>query len=146
MSHHAFLELRTGSALSSVRLLNELLDVALRELAVGEGVRHDVALGVAELVANVHEHEYRGREDGDVLVRIDLDATALAVTIESKGAPFDPTAGLAEAPEPSLDDLDALEVGGLGIPLLFGLFDEVRHVYEEGRGNRVTLRKALVAG
>jgi anti-sigma regulatory factor (Ser/Thr protein kinase) len=131
-----YLEMRTGASLRAARVLNELIDVALRELDVDEATRHDVAMGVAELVANVHEHEYHGAK-GDVLVRVDLQPDALRVTVESKGPKFDPTAQAVEAPDPEL----ALEVGGLGFPLLHGLFDSVEHDYEEGRGNRITLTK-----
>ena len=58
----AFLELRTGASLSSVRVLTDLLEVALRALEVEEASRHDLALGVAELVTNVCRHEYVGEE------------------------------------------------------------------------------------
>jgi anti-sigma regulatory factor (Ser/Thr protein kinase) len=131
-----FLELRTGARLSSVRLLNEVLGVALRQLGVAEALCHDVTLGVAELVANVHEHEYAGKQEGDVVVRLDLAKDALEVSVESKGPRFDPTAP-TEAREPDL------EAGGLGLPLLHGLFDRVSHSYDAHRGNRVTLRKIL---
>ena len=132
----AFLELRTGSALRSIRVVNELLEVAMRELAVDEATRHDVALGVAELVANVHEHEFQGRDDGSFLLRLDLEPGQLRVTVESAGPRFEaPT--YSEAAEPSFD----MEAGGLGLPLLHGLFDAVRYDYVEGKGNRVTLEK-----
>jgi anti-sigma regulatory factor (Ser/Thr protein kinase) len=138
VSEAVFLELRTGAGLSSVRVLNEVLGVALRQLGVAEALCHDVTLGVAELVANVHEHEYQGKQGGDVVVRLDLAKDALEVTVESKGPRFDPTAP-REAREPD----DELEAGGLGLPLLHGLFDRVSHSYDDDRGNRVTLRKVL---
>jgi anti-sigma regulatory factor (Ser/Thr protein kinase) len=137
-----YLEVRLPAVLASIRVINEILDVALRELKVHDALRHDVALGIAELVSNVHRHEYQGRDDGDVIVRIDLDANMLQVTVESHGPRFDPAAVAAptEAPDPL--DFPELESGGLGIPLLHGLFDEVRFGYEEGRGNLVVLRKS----
>lgn len=133
-----FLELKTGATLRAVRVLNELIDVALRELDVDEATRHDVAVGVAELVANVHEHEYRGGA-GDVAVRLDLKPDQLTVTVQSAGPRFDPFAQATEAPDPELGEL---EVRGLGFPLLHALFDNVSHDYEEGRGNRITLTKS----
>jgi hypothetical protein len=66
-----YLEVRVQAVLASIRVINEILDVALRELKV--------------------------------------------------------------------------EAGGLGIPLLHGLFDEVKFDYEEGRGNLVVLKKRRVA-
>ncbi len=140
-----YLEVRMPAVLASIRVINEILEVGLRELKVEPSLRHDVALGIAELVANVHRHEYQGREDGDVIVRIDLDSATLQVTVESHGPKFDPLAAelSKEAPDPL--DLPELEAGGLGFPLLHGLFDEVKYDYEEGRGNLVYLRKRRVA-
>ena len=51
-----FLELRIGARLAAVRTLNELFEVALRALGVEDPLRHDLTLGVAELVANVVDH------------------------------------------------------------------------------------------
>lgn len=140
-----YFEVRMPAVLASIRVINEILDVGLRELGVEAGLRHDVGLGIAELVANVHRHEYQGRTDGDVVVRIDLDAQSLQVTVESHGPRFDPLA--AELPKEAPDPLDLpeLEAGGLGFPLLHGLFDEVRYDYVDGRGNLVYLKKRRVA-
>jgi hypothetical protein len=75
-AHPTFLEVRIGARLPAVRILNDLLDVALRAVGVDEGVRHDLTLGVAELVANVVEHEGGAGEVGlrlDVLVEPQAD-------------------------------------------------------------------------
>jgi anti-sigma regulatory factor (Ser/Thr protein kinase) len=120
-----------------VRVLNELLEVALRSLAVDDRLRHDVTLGVAELVANVCEHEYAGRDGGDVGVRLDVSHDEVRVTVLSQGRAFDLDAALVRA-----SNLDPLETdGGRGLVLLTGLFDEVRLERDEDR-NRITLRKA----
>lgn len=131
-----WLELKVGARLAAVRVLNDLVDVALRSLAVGDELRHDVTLGVAELVANVCEHEYGGRE-GDVGVRLDVTHEDVRVTVLSDGATFDLEAALARA-----RDRDPLETdGGRGLVLLDALFDEVRLERDDGK-NRITLRKA----
>lgn len=132
----SWLELKVGARLAAVRVLNDLLDVALRALAVGEELRHDVTLGVAELVANVCEHEYGGR-DGDVGVRLDVSHEEVRVTVLSRGEAFDLEAELLRARE-----RDPLETdGGRGLVLLDALFDEVRLERDAGH-NRITLRKA----
>ena len=131
-----WIELRIGARLAAVRVLNDLLDVALRSLAVDDDLRHDVTLGVAELVANVCEHEYGGR-DGDVGVRLDVSHEEVRVTVLSHGRAFDLDAALVRATK-----LDPLETdGGRGLVLLTGLFDEVRLERDQDR-NRITLRKA----
>lgn len=136
-----FLELRLGARLAAVRVLNDLFDVALSALGVSEGLRHDLTLGVAELVANVCEHEYAGAE-GEVLVRLDVREDEVRVTVVSQGDTFDLQAALDRAA--AHDPLEALEGdldGGRGFVLLTGLFDEVRLEREAGR-NRITLRRS----
>lgn len=135
-----FLELRIGARLAAVRVLNDLFDVALTALGVSEALRHDLTLGIAELVANVVEHEYAGAE-GEVLVRLDVRDDEVVVTVISHGAAFDLQGALDRAADH--DPLEALERdvdGGRGMLLLAGLFDEVR-LDREGGKNRITLRR-----
>lgn len=134
-----FLELRTGATLQSIRVLNDLLEVALRALGVEEALRHDLALGVAELVANVCEHEYGEGGSGEVTLRLEGGPRELCLAVVSQGAPFDLAAALARAE--ANDPLEALQGSGLGLPMLVSLFDAVDHRYEQGVGNRITLRK-----
>jgi anti-sigma regulatory factor (Ser/Thr protein kinase) len=134
----SFLELRTSAALSSIRVLNDLLEVACRALGLKSELVHDLALGVAELVANVVKHEL-AEQPGEVVVRLEQVEQELVLTVVSAGPPFDLDAALdqAEARDP-LQDLDG---SGLGLPLLLGLFDRIEHDYEVGRGNRIALRR-----
>jgi anti-sigma regulatory factor (Ser/Thr protein kinase) len=131
-----FLELRIGARLAAVRTLNELLEVALRALGIEDPLRHDVTLGVAELVANVVEHE---RGDAEVGVRLDVAKDEVRLTVHSVGPRFDLQAALARAG--ARDPLSATDEGGLGLLILAGLFDEVR-LDEAPAGNRIVLRKA----
>ena len=136
---HPYLELKARAELSSVRVLNDLLDVALRYLQIDDACRHDLAIGVAELIANICKHEYRA-EDGEVLVRLDMAPSELVLTVISQGPPFDFEAALRAPVVDDDDPLAALGGSGLGLPLVVGLFDSVDHAYEEAR-NRITLRK-----
>ncbi len=134
-----FLELRTGATLQSIRVLNDLLEVALRALGIEESLRHDLALGVAELVANVCEHEYGEGEDGVVALRLEGGPREIRLAVTSQGPRFDLEGALRRAAES--DPLEALQGSGLGLPMLAELFDALDHHYEEGVGNRITLRK-----
>lgn len=132
-----FIEVRLGASLVGVRVMNEIVDAAMRALGVDEGTRHDVTLGVAELVANVVEHEYRGRQ-GDVAIRLDAAPGRLALTIDSAGPAYDLGAAIAKARgrDPLRDSSD----GGLGLGMLVAMFDDVRHE-RRPEGNRITLVK-----
>lgn len=134
-----YLELRTGASLSSIRVLNELLEVASRALGVDPSLQHDLALGVAELVANVVEHELEG-SNGEVLVRLEHSGDQLVLTVSSSGPPFDLEAALAHAA--NHDPLAELQGSGLGLPLLVALFDKIEHDYDAELGNRISLRRA----
>ena len=133
-----FLELRTGAELGAVRVLNDLLAVAMRALGVEEATLHDLTLGVAELVTNVCEHESPDAQ-ADVAVRLDSLPNALRVTVTSQGPPFDLHAAMAAAE--NADPLSNLEGRGLGLPILAALFDAIEHEHEQGHGNRITLVK-----
>lgn len=135
----SFLELRTEAVVGSIRVLNDLLDVALIALGTPEQQRHDLALGLAELVANVCEHELANGDDGAVTVSLDVRSGDLELHVCSQGPRFDLDAALERASQ--RNPLDDLLGSGLGLPLLVGLFDAVEHDYEDGRGNRITLRK-----
>ena len=133
-----FLELRTGAALSSIPVLNELLDVATRALGVDGATAHDLALGLAELVANVVEHELR-EQQGSVTVRLEQSEGELALFVESQGPEFDLNAALERAAQ--RDPLAELDGSGLGLPMLAVLFDRIDHSYEQGQ-NRIVLRRS----
>lgn len=136
-----FLGLRIGAQLGAVRVLNDLLEVAMRAMGLDPELRHDLTLGVAELVANVCEHEGGGR-DGEVDVRLDVTEGEVRVTVLSSGDEFDLQGAIerAQARDP-FEALDADDEGGRGLLLLVGLFDEVRLDREDGK-NRITLRRA----
>ena len=137
----SFLEMRTEAVLGSIRVLNDLLEVALRALGVPGDQRHDLALGLAELVANVCQHEYAAVGDSSPGVTVALDARDgdLLLTVTSFGPPFDLKAQIQIAT--ARDPLEELAGSGLGLPLLVALFDELESTYEQGPGNVITLRK-----
>lgn len=135
-----FLELRIAPVFSSIRVLNDLLDVALRALGEDDAIRHDLALGVAELVANVCEHEVGpdAATQSEVVVRLEIAPNLLQLIVTSAGPPFDFDAALEQAK--TYDPLENLDGSGLGLPLMVGLFDSVDHAYEAAK-NRITLSK-----
>jgi anti-sigma regulatory factor (Ser/Thr protein kinase) len=136
----SFLEMRTEAVVGSIRVLNELLEVTLSALGAADALRHDLALGLAELVANVCEHELEDGGDGAVGVTLDARSGDLLLTVSSAGPRFDLEAALARAAD--RDPLENLDGSGLGLPLLVGLFDTVSNDYAAEQGNRITLRKA----
>jgi anti-anti-sigma factor len=92
-----------------------------------------------ELLANTVSYGLAGRDDGEVIVEVGVDAGVLKVTLTDNGDPFDPFA--RAAPDTSLSVEDR-PIGGLGIHLVRQLVDEVEYQWK-GRRNVVVLTKRL---
>jgi anti-sigma regulatory factor (Ser/Thr protein kinase) len=97
-----------------------------------------VRLSVEEVCENIIKYGYVGREPGPVSVDITGSDERVEVTVEDRGARFDPR-GLPPADVTS--DWAARPVGGLGWHLVRNLMDEVRYEPMSPDGNRVTLVK-----
>jgi anti-sigma regulatory factor (Ser/Thr protein kinase) len=135
-----WLEVRLGAGLAAVRVVNDLLDVALRAAFVDELTRHDTTLAVAELVTNVVEHERPALGDrAEVSIRVDVGDAELVVTVTSPGAGYDVERHIAEARERTT--LEESTEGGMGLLILASLFD-----VKAGKvpsGHQILLRRAL---
>ena len=105
-----------------------------------EDVAFAVRLAAEEACTNVIRHGYRGMTPGPVAVGIAHDASRVVVTIEDRGAPFDP----ADAPPPPIDaPAEDRPLGGLGWHLIRQVMDEVHHAHDARTGNRLTLVKHI---
>lgn len=135
-----WLEVKLGAGLAAVRVVNDLLDVALRAAFVDELTRHDTTLAVAELVTNVVEHERPTLGDrAEVSIRVDVGDAELVVTVTSPGAGYDVERHIAEARERTT--LEESTEGGMGLLILASLFD-----VKAGKvpaGHQILLRRAL---
>lgn len=135
-----WLEVKLGAGLAAVRVVNDLLDVALRAAFVDELTRHDTTLAVAELVTNVVEHERPALGDrAEVSIRVDVGDAELVVTVTSPGAGYDVERHIAEARERTT--LEESTEGGMGLLILASLFD-----VKAGKvpsGHQILLRRAL---
>jgi serine/threonine-protein kinase RsbW len=102
-----------------------------------------IELACDEACTNVIEHAYGGEEKGDILVTWDFSAGAFTITIVDEGRPFDPD----EVPKPKIpvnaDDLEELQIGGLGIHFMRKLMDEVHFHMDNKQGNRLVMVKYL---
>lgn len=91
-----------------------------------------------ELLTNIVTHA-REFEDQPVEVLLKREQQRIAAVVRYRGTPYDPTA------RPAVDttrELEAREIGGLGIYLVQVMMDEFRHAYVAGF-NELTLVKQL---
>lgn len=99
--------------------------------------RADLLLALDEILSNAIRHAFPDGGTHPITVRFHLDETAIEVTIEYGGVPFDPV----DAPPPDRDrPLAERRVGGLGLHFTRALMDEVRYRRIDDV-NRVTLTK-----
>jgi anti-sigma regulatory factor (Ser/Thr protein kinase) len=96
-----------------------------------------LALVIEEVVCNVVFHAYDDDHEHEIELRLAVEGDVLTLEVEDDGRDFDPLS----LPAPDLGaPLPGRPVGGLGIPLIRRLMDEMRHERRGGR-NRLTLTK-----
>lgn len=96
----------------------------------------DVA--VEEMFVNVAHYAYAPNE-GDVLIRCDVEDGIASVTLEDSGIPYDPLA----KPDPDVTlSAEERQIGGLGIFMVKKSMDEVFYEYKDGK-NIFTMKKKI---
>lgn len=126
-----------GLALSdALHRLREHLDAR----GVAPKARHASVLAFEELVVNVIRHAGIRPAPGDEIVcaTVDIDADAVRLRFEDRGAEFDPTAVADPLPPASIE---TAPIGGLGIPLVRRSVDRLVYTRVGGR-NRVEVTVA----
>jgi serine/threonine-protein kinase RsbW len=99
-------------------------------------------LAVDEACTNIIEHGYQGEDRGSIELECAAGQGELIITISDQARPFD-----AEAvPQPHLgDQLDDVQVGGLGLYFMRQVMDAVEFTREDGV-NKLVLVKRREAG
>jgi anti-sigma regulatory factor (Ser/Thr protein kinase) len=105
----------------------------------------EIVLAVDEACANVIRHSYGGAEDGIIALTLRSEGETFELDLSDAGTPA-PAERVAQRPLESPEDIDQLRPGGLGVQLIYSVFDEV--LYEPGttQGNRVRMRLARPQG
>jgi anti-sigma regulatory factor (Ser/Thr protein kinase) len=126
---------------SSPRLLCDVRAM-IRSYLVSQGVQddkvHEVVLAVDEACTNAIRHAYQGA--GDKFLELSLDARdgwiELVVHDDGIPAPYDRVRRKSE------EDIiaEALTPGGLGMHLIYNVFDEVEFLPGEEQGNTIVMR------
>ncbi len=97
----------------------------------------DLLVAVNEAVTNIIVHGYRG-QPGVVDIEVTYDRDNLAVSLEDRSPPFDPTS--VPAPDVSLP-LAQRRFGGMGIHLMRQFTDEVIYRSTAGGNELVLIKK-----
>jgi anti-sigma regulatory factor (Ser/Thr protein kinase) len=104
---------------------------------------HDAVEGIEvaldEILSNVTGYAFRDGNAHEILVMLRVDVAELVIEIRDDGIPFDPLG----IPHPDLSaDLEARQVGGLGMHFVHTVLDEIGYQRKSG-WNVLTLHKRL---
>ena len=110
----------------------------LESWEMDEKTTHDVVLAIDEACTNAIRHAYKGRNDGSVELTLNAAPEYLEFQVSDQGVPCPVERAAKREMEPP--DPDQLTPGGLGIQLIYNVFDEVDFCSGEECGNRVTMK------
>lgn len=127
--------------LSDARLLQgvrSLMRAYLQGLGFSRERMSDIVLAVDEACTNAIRHSYGGRADGRVTLTLRSNAQWIELQVADMGEPA-PREKVARR-ELARPTRETAQPGGLGVQLMYQVFDEVEFAPGEKRGNRVTMR------
>jgi anti-sigma regulatory factor (Ser/Thr protein kinase) len=98
----------------------------------------EIVLAVDEACCNAIRHSYQGDPDQTLYLRLNARGQALEVELRDEGVPAAPER--VQRKELTTPAVESLTPGGLGIPLIYQVFDDVEFIPGDGRGNRLIMR------
>jgi serine/threonine-protein kinase RsbW len=135
-------DLRIHNDLSEIAVVRGTLDRLGNELGVPGRALMQLQVALDEIVSNVVKYSWPDGETHELLVRITVSATGVALDIFDDGQPFDPRG----APEPDPPPAGQRpRPGGLGIHMIRQLVDDFAYERIEGR-NHTSLTKRCAVG
>ena len=97
-----------------------------------------VVLAVDEACANAIRHSYQTRTDRRLTLSLRSGGGEIEIVLSDDGIPAPPERLLRK--KPRRPDRTTVSPGGLGVQLMYDVFDEVEFCPGPERGNRVTMR------
>jgi len=129
------LEVRADPAL--LRCVRALLERYVTARGFPAERAEKVVLAVDEACTNAIRHSYGGPCDEKVELRLGSTDEGIEITLSDDGIPAPAGAVARKAPAPP--DPAALKPGGLGVQLMWEVFDDVEFRPGDRRGNRVRM-------
>ena len=121
-----------------LRAISAFVLDAIKNTPFDSRQRYAIDLAVDEACSNVIDHAYKGIDQGEIRISLDLTETGLRITIQDDGAPFDPEC----VAEPDLTSpLETRCERGLGVYLIREVMDEAAYDFSTPGVNQLTLVK-----
>jgi len=99
----------------------------------------ELNLGLDELFSNIISYGFEDESEHQIKFSLVKDSKTLIVQVEDDGIPFNPLD--VTGPEVS-QDLDSINIGGLGIHLVKEMMDDIDYKRVEGK-NKLILKKCV---
>lgn len=99
----------------------------------------ELVLAVDEACSNAMRHAYDGRTDGRIVLELSSESGTVDVMLHDDGRPAQPER-IARRTLEQPKSLDDLTVGGLGVQLIYEVFDQVEYRQGKERGNTILMR------
>ena len=127
--------------LSELDTLCQKLKSCGAEMALPQKCLFEINLGLDELFTNIISYGFEDDLEHQIKFSLAKEKETLVVEVEDDGKPFNPLE--AACPELS-DDIDSVDIGGLGIHLIKKMMDEIDYQRVRGK-NKLVLKKNVTA-
>jgi anti-sigma regulatory factor (Ser/Thr protein kinase) len=131
------------SRLSGVAIMNEQLAKMCKQWNISKDVAFSMNLALEEIVTNIINHGYGGREEYDIAIRFSLDKHNMRIQVKDSAPEFNPLD--VEEPDDLGKPLEERNIGGLGIHLVKKFTDNFNYRRSKNK-NIVTLLKSFENG
>ena len=129
------------SKLSELNTLCRHLEDCGNDLELPPKCLFEINLGLDELFTNIISYGFEDDSEHQIKFSLAKDRETLVVQVEDDGKPFNPL----EAADPEVpQDLDSINIGGMGIHLVKKMMDDIDYQRVKGK-NRLILKKCLAA-
>jgi serine/threonine-protein kinase RsbW len=127
------------SKLSELNTLCRHLEDCGNNMQLPQKCLFEINLGLDELFTNIISYGFEDDADHRIKFSLAKKRETLVVQVEDDGKPFNPL----EAANPEVSqDLDSINIGGLGIHLVKKMMDAIDYQRVEGK-NRLVLKKCV---
>ena len=134
--HYCF-ELK--SELSELQTLCRHLEDCGNVMELPQKCLSEINLGLDELFTNIISYGFGDESEHQIKFSLAKDSETLFVQVEDDGIPFNPL----DVVDPEVSqDLDSMDIGGLGIHLVKKMVDDIDYQRVEGK-NKLILKKCV---
>lgn len=131
------------SKLQGIETMTVQLEKMCKEWEINERVAFSMNLALEEIISNIINYGFKGREDRSIIIRFSLDSDNLRVQIKDDAPEFNPLD--IPIPEDLDKSVEERSVGGLGIHLVRKFTDNFTYRRSNNK-NIVTLTKKINDG